>query len=135
PIAFELTHTADLSEWTGDASDARWRAFVEDVQGMVERNRALEQPVPVAAPPRPAPAMRPAAPASRERLRPGNDDVIFAARRHGAAEPAPAVAIEPLEPVMLQPESDEFHCLCVVDDDGAHVSLVRHAALTTRRHS
>ena len=133
PIAFELTHTADLSEWTGDASDARWRAFVEDVQGMVERNSALEQPVPVAATPRPAPAMRHAAPASRERLRPGNDDVIFAARRHGAAEPPPAVAIEPLEPVMLQPESDEFHCLCVVDDDGEQCFVVGPAGLKIGR--
>ncbi|MEP7313471.1 MAG: TIR domain-containing protein [Pseudomonadota bacterium] len=28
PIMFELTHTADLSRWTGDASDPAWQAFI-----------------------------------------------------------------------------------------------------------
>ena len=128
PIAFELTHTADLSEWTGDSSDARWRAFVEDVQRMVEKNSGAEQPAPVAATPRPAPPMHHAPPASRERLRPGNDDVIFASRRRDA-EPPPAVADEPQEPVMLQPESDEFHCLCVVDEDAEQCFVVGPAGL------
>jgi TolB-like protein/tetratricopeptide (TPR) repeat protein len=28
PIMFELTHTADLVNWSGDAADPRWRSFV-----------------------------------------------------------------------------------------------------------
>ena len=31
PIMFELTHTADLSHWTGTAEDPAWRSFVGDV--------------------------------------------------------------------------------------------------------
>jgi TolB-like protein/Flp pilus assembly protein TadD len=35
PIMFELTQTADLSHWHGDAYDPAWRAFVADVTGFV----------------------------------------------------------------------------------------------------
>jgi TolB-like protein len=37
PIMFELTQTAELSHWTGDASDNAWRAFLSDVRGFVGR--------------------------------------------------------------------------------------------------
>jgi TolB-like protein len=33
---FELTQTADLSGWTGDAKNAAWRAFLADVRRFVE---------------------------------------------------------------------------------------------------
>ncbi len=36
PIMFELTQTADLSRWQGDAGDATWIAFVDDVRRFVE---------------------------------------------------------------------------------------------------
>jgi TolB-like protein len=32
PIMFELTQTADLSNWNGDVTDAGWQAFVTDVR-------------------------------------------------------------------------------------------------------
>lgn len=35
PILFELTHTADLEGWTGDAGDARWRSFVEGLRQLI----------------------------------------------------------------------------------------------------
>jgi TolB-like protein len=35
PIMFELTHTADLSHWTGDSQDPQWRAFVAHVRTYV----------------------------------------------------------------------------------------------------
>lgn len=44
PIIFELTHAAELSDWTGDTSDARWRAFVQDVRRLVEAHRHDKQP-------------------------------------------------------------------------------------------
>ena len=35
PIMFELTQTAELSHWTGDARDRAWLAFLGDVRGFV----------------------------------------------------------------------------------------------------
>ena len=43
PIVFELTHTAELSDWHGDRSDVRWRQFVEDLTRLVDK--AVEQEV------------------------------------------------------------------------------------------
>jgi TolB-like protein/Tfp pilus assembly protein PilF len=40
PIMFELTQTADLSHWNGDAHDPAWRAYVADVRRFVERGEA-----------------------------------------------------------------------------------------------
>jgi TolB-like protein len=37
---FELTQTADLSGWTGDAKNAAWRAFLADVRRFVEAGAA-----------------------------------------------------------------------------------------------
>jgi hypothetical protein len=106
PIAFELTHTADLSEWTGDTSDTSWRNFVDDVRRLVEREGEAE-----AAP------VRPSAPASSNLSRfadppiprpqktgPQADDISFAlANRHGA-------------PAAAAPEDaqEEFHCLKLI---------------------
>jgi TIR domain len=35
PIMFELTQTADLSSWSGDASDPTWQAFLSDLRRLV----------------------------------------------------------------------------------------------------
>ena len=48
PIAFELTHTADLSEWTGDTRDPGWRAFVKDVRALVQKAVGHEAEAPAA---------------------------------------------------------------------------------------
>ena len=37
PIMFELTQTADLSHWTGDAADRAWQAFLRDVRRMAAK--------------------------------------------------------------------------------------------------
>ena len=47
PIMFELTQTAELSHWTGDASDTAWRALLSDVGRFVARGG----PAPTNAPP------------------------------------------------------------------------------------
>jgi adenylate cyclase len=44
PIMFELTHTADLSAWTGDPSDAAWRSFVADVKRFTGSGQAAAAP-------------------------------------------------------------------------------------------
>ena len=38
PIMFELTQTAELSDWTGDSNDTRWQAFLAGVRRFVEKN-------------------------------------------------------------------------------------------------
>jgi TolB-like protein len=38
PIMFELTQTADLSAWSGDASDRAWQAYLADVRRFVEKD-------------------------------------------------------------------------------------------------
>jgi TolB-like protein len=35
PIMFELTHTADLANWSGDPADPRWRSFVAGLRRSV----------------------------------------------------------------------------------------------------
>jgi len=36
PIKFELTHAAELSDWTGDMTDPRWKTFVSDLHGLTD---------------------------------------------------------------------------------------------------
>lgn len=38
PIMFELTQTADLSDWVGDPTDARWRTFIDGLRRFVDKN-------------------------------------------------------------------------------------------------
>jgi TolB-like protein len=53
PIMFELTQTAELSHWTGDASDKAWLAFLGDVQRMAAKavQPSLEAPATTVTPP------------------------------------------------------------------------------------
>jgi TolB-like protein len=46
PIMFELTQTADLSRWMGEAQDPAWRAFLADVRRFVEAGAAPPPPAP-----------------------------------------------------------------------------------------
>ncbi len=63
PIMFELTQTAELSHWQGDASDSAWRSFLSDVYRFVAKGGAA--PAASAAPApgglNPAPAAPPVA--------------------------------------------------------------------------
>jgi TolB-like protein len=60
PVMFELTQTADLSGWNGDANSAAWRAFLADVRRFVEAGAAPRPPVP-----RPSPQAEPTPPPDR----------------------------------------------------------------------
>ena len=55
PIMFELTQTAELSHWTGDASDKAWLAFLGDVRRFVAEE-AVPAALPVTAQPAPVEA-------------------------------------------------------------------------------
>ena len=48
PIMFELTQTAELSHWSGDAGDRAWQAFLGDVRGFVGREAGKPTPVQLA---------------------------------------------------------------------------------------
>jgi TolB-like protein len=54
PIMFELTQTADLAHWRGEASDKVWRAYLADVKRFIAREAPSRQPVAPAATPAPA---------------------------------------------------------------------------------
>ena len=118
PIIFELTHAAELSDWTGDMSDPRWRTFVSDLKRLT--NAAAEplpaklQPVPVSKVSEP---IAPAQPPPRQLLRPGNDEVILAAP---ARRDPPVVVQRPAapEPVAAEaPAPSEVHCLEIEDGE------------------
>ena len=42
PVMFELTQTADLSHWKGDAHDKAWRALVDDVRQLVAGDQGAQ---------------------------------------------------------------------------------------------
>jgi hypothetical protein len=139
PIAFELTHTADLSSWTGDIADPSWRRFVKDVRRLIQQDSGAEEAPPAPAkpksfvPPRELQPMPKPAPVSRERLVPGNDDVIFAAAKRRSGEP-PAKKPVVEEVGSIEDDSDEFHCLRVTDGmNGEEVFVVRPAGLKIGR--
>jgi hypothetical protein len=96
PIAFELTHTADLSHWAGDASDPRWQTFILDLHRLVQRGRDAEAQAeaPQAAPPQ--------GPATAKRVD-AIDSRPAASRNGGRAEAAVPAA------------GEEFHCLELLD--------------------
>jgi hypothetical protein len=140
PIAFELTHTADLSSWTGDIADPSWRRFVKDVRRLIQKDSGAEESLPAPAKPRsfvPARQSQPVpkpAPVSRERLVPGNDDVIFAAAKRRSGEPPAETPVAVEEVGSFEGEADEFHCLRVTDGmDSEEVFVVRPAGLKIGR--
>ena len=95
PIIFELTHAADLSDWTGDTSDSRWQTLVSDLRRLVDgsKDAASAQPgvAESAAKPKPVSAAS-ATPRSADRKasRRGNpvpanaDELMLAASRASA---------------------------------------------------
>ena len=104
PIVFELTHTAELSDWHGDRSDPRWRIFVEDLDRLIQAAREAEPaPEPVA----PEPAPRPAA---RQPLRPGSEEII-STDRFRREQPAQR------QPAAEAPLPSEVHCLEVEEGE------------------
>jgi serine/threonine-protein kinase len=42
PIMFELTHTAELTHWTGDAADPAFRSFIDGLRGFVAHGTATK---------------------------------------------------------------------------------------------
>jgi TolB-like protein/Tfp pilus assembly protein PilF len=59
PIMFELTQTADLSQWHGETGDPAWKAFLGDVRRMVGARSEPAGPIPQAAVSSPSRGSRP----------------------------------------------------------------------------
>ena len=115
PIIFELTHAADLCEWTGDITDVRWQTFVQDVRRLVEaRNEESAAPSPPSTRAKPLPAHptdevpNQAHAASRRVPQPEADQV-----RPGRKHPEPAIPQLHADRHDLGDAdgSDEVHCL------------------------
>lgn len=85
PIMFELTQTADLSHWQGDAEDKIWQAFLGDVRRFVVKETDAE-----------APALALATPSVEETLKPGQSGS------------APSLAVLPFVNRSGLPEDDFF---------------------------
>ena len=139
PIIFELTHAADLSNWTGDTSDVHWRTLVNDLRRLVgggEDEAAAEpaapspteQPRPVAAAPAPQPPAEPEQAEAKSAPLNNVDELLFAATRlretrAGARLVKPAAAAEDQTQFYKQSddfrqhETDQIHCLLKLDGE------------------
>ncbi len=116
PIAFELTHTAELAGWEGDRTDIHWRTFVEDLKRLIQA--VDDGAAPVLAPQR---APSPPAGPTRQPLRPGNDEVIAADFRR--EQPVPAEP--PMEEAALP---SEVHCLEIEASELPDEIIVIHSS-------
>lgn len=130
PIIFELTHASELSDWTGEMSDARWQSFVSDLHRLVKAHGDQEHAAGGRQPASPQPATEKkvaeissrAQSASRQPLRPGNSEVIFA---DGARRDPPAHRSGGREPLAGDsPSQGEVHCLKIEDGDLAEELIV-----------
>jgi hypothetical protein len=95
PIIFELIHSTDLIEWSGELDDPTWRGFVEDLKHARDRHsEAKIEARPKAAPRsfggKPAPSASKYAPAP-------------------VPAPAPAASIEAPAPVLEKPREKKTH--------------------------
>jgi hypothetical protein len=137
PIIFELTHAAELADWTGDTSDIRWRTLVNDLRRLVgggEDEVAEPLPEPVVAKPaaEPKPLVEatiekpPAEPKAEDSksVAPGNvDELMFAAARmreeRGGSKLLKPAQLDDLDHTQFFQRCDDFdaeaaqevHCL------------------------
>ena len=147
PIIFELTHAADLADWTGDTSDKRWQGLVSDLRRLVDgtNQQAAETDAEAAAAEkpkaggsasgRPWPATLGGAPGSV----PADSDVD--ALKFGPVSMADAVAADDDEPDMAEDtdqtqffvptnngfdlfKGDEFHCLQRIEGTATQTRFV-----------
>jgi len=124
PIIFELTHAADLCDWTGDVTDIRWRMFIDDLGHLIDRVSGVEPAQPAPAPartePRTVKAPNRAPAVGRQPLRPGSEEVIVAQHPRAVQPPVEQrIAREPAPPPPAAEEdvASEIHCLELVDDE------------------
>jgi TIR domain-containing protein/FHA domain-containing protein len=117
PIIFELTHAAELSDWTGDTADVRWQTLASDLRRLVGEK---EEEAARKAPEIPAPAVAPVPPPQANTGRNGaevkpspttTDELVAALARIGE-KPAKPELVEPTPAeeghTQFYKQSDEF---------------------------
>lgn len=137
PIIFELTHTAEFADWTGDRSDSNWQSLVCDVRrlvGPVEKKAPIASESAAEPPPKPA-SVKPEP--AKEAANGGTDKNALAASQEELAKALERLAsthgsvlLEPTHAEEAQTNffkrSDEFrrnegetvHCLRRLHADG-----------------
>ncbi len=119
PIIFELTHTAELTEWKGDKKDPRWRTFIEDLYRLTksgtqdkvkELHEARSEPGFVQS----LEAISTEVRAPRQPLRPGSHEVLISnsVRREAPVQKAPPAA------------ENDVHCLAIEQGEFAEEVIV-----------
>lgn len=146
PIIFELTHAADLSDWTGDLSDNRWRTLVNDLRRLVGGgDEAVVQPAPAKpaeqsmSSPADQPPTAPAVADANSPPLPNVDDLMSAAARlregRGGSrllQPTPMeedhTQFYKRSDDFRQHESDQIHCLLRLDGEVPETRFVISAS-------
>lgn len=144
PIIFELTHAADLADWTGDTSDSRWQTLVRDVRRLVGpgKDAAPAEPSVAESGPRPKPvSVAPELPNPADRNSSGGkplptdpDELILALERlgknggSGLSKPTQA-EVERTEffnwaDEYRRHEGEKVHCLRRLDGEEDETSFV-----------
>jgi hypothetical protein len=100
PIIFELHHTVDLADWTGDTTDARWKSFIHDIHRIIERSSGVAPPPADKAKPAWARSDRITGSADTPARRPSGEPMFGGATRRPEArapepQPEPTPAPEP----------------------------------------
>lgn len=140
PIVFQMTHAADLSDWTGDTSDLRWQTLVSDLRRLVAGNhdeaeaaeRASKPSSSMVGTPRPSPA---APIATDDKPAQVSKDELFLALERLTTPPAsdlsrPTEAEEAQTQFyrrsdeFRQQENDKVHCLQRLDGEEEETRFV-----------
>jgi hypothetical protein len=127
PIIFELTHTVDLTTWTGDTSEPVWQAYLYDIRRLIgdrggqtanpgnppqshsQRPIARARPNPPPPPPQQQPQAEGLAGASMESLISAISSLQQAINKSGGEAPPPPVAAAspPPPPPAYEPDDDD----------------------------
>lgn len=136
PIIFELTHAADLADWTGDTSDSRWQTLISDLRRLVGGDEE-EEAKPIARKPaaKAEPiAVVPSAPSTPDLKSPAGksvpaneDELMLALERLSKSRAAKLAKPVPVEDERTQfyqrsddfrlQEGDQLHCLQRLDGE------------------
>ena len=143
PIIFELTHAADLADWTGETDDRRWQSLVSDLRRLVDGHHEEAARAEAAAKKPKAGGSASGKPWPKALDR--NDENQFASEadalmfsavsmRSGGGNPAPAKpdpSDDTDETQFCAPSDafdlfrgDEFHCLQLIDGDAPQSRFV-----------
>jgi hypothetical protein len=96
PIIFELTHAAELAEWTGDRSEANYQTLIRDLRRMVGKTNDAQAAAAAAQPAAPEPT-----PAPEPEVTPAVTPVEAAPTPPAAEVPAEEPKVNLVDPVEL----------------------------------